>query len=150
MQYHLEKEMKNYLVKLAGTKWIGNGELWLDPEGNSAELYNCELRILEGAITYSWVYENEEKHGSYTFNDSGAIWKDSWHQEQPVQCSNVPNEKGIFTLHHEYAVPDNPNWGWRSKLSERPDSSLVLQMTNITPWGEDGRAVRMVFKREQA
>jgi hypothetical protein len=142
--------MKAWLEKLAGTKWKGKGELWLDPDGNVAEHYDCDINIQADVLKYSWFYENEAKHGSFRFNETGAIWVDSWHQENPVQCFYVPKAWGIFTVGHEYDVPDSPNWGWRSKLSERPDGSLVLQMTNITPWGEEGRAVRMVFNSEQA
>lgn len=142
--------MNQWLEKLAGTQWLGSGELWLDPEGNRANQYDCKLDIDADGIRYTWSYENENKKGSFRFNESGAIWADSWHQQKPVQCFNVPQAWGIFTVIHEYEVPDNPNWGWQSKLSERPDGSLVLQMTNITPWGEDGRAVRMVFAREKA
>ena len=29
----------------------------------------------------------------------------------------------------------------------RPDESLVVQMTNIAPWGEEGRAVRFTLTR---
>ncbi|MDJ0622430.1 MAG: hypothetical protein QNJ17_05665 [Desulfocapsaceae bacterium] len=137
--------IKDFLTKYAGTQWSGSGELWLDPEGNKAEKYDCELEIDIDVIYYSWIYENEIKKGSFSFNEAGAIWLDSWHQRESVQCTNVPETWGIFTLCNTYEVPGNPNWGWRSKLSKRPDNSLVLQMTNITPWGEEGRAVRMVF-----
>jgi hypothetical protein len=140
--------MKEWLTKLSGTRWKGKGELWLDPEGNSAEHYDSKLKIESDSISYSWIYEGDVKEGIFTFNAKGALWVDSWHQENPVQCFNVPKAWGIFTVSHEYDVPDNPKWGWRSQLSERPDGSLVLQMTNITPWGEEGRAVRMVFTRE--
>ena len=142
--------IKEWLKNLSGTKWVGNGELWLDPEGNDASNYACELKIDENIIYYSWFYEKELRKGSFTFNDDGAIWTDNWHQKKAVQCSHVPEAWGVFTVFHEYEVPESPNWGWRSKLSERPDSSLVLQMTNITPWGEEGRAVRMIFAHEQA
>lgn len=141
---------KLWLNKLAGTKWLGSGELWIDPKGNDAVLYDCKLNIEANAIYYSWFYENETKQGSFTFNDNGAVWVDSWHQPKSVQCVNATESWSIFNISHTYEVPDNPNWGWQSKLSERPDGSLVLQMTNITPWGEDGRAVRMVFTREKA
>lgn len=141
---------KLWLNKLAGTKWSGSGELWIDPKGNDADLYDCKLNIEADAIYYSWSYENETKQGSYTFNESGAVWEDSWHQPKSVQCVNATEFWGIFNVSHTYEVPDNPNWGWQSKLSERPDGSLVLQMTNITPWGEDSRAVRMVFTRAKA
>jgi hypothetical protein len=39
------------------------------------------------------------------------------------------------------------DWGWRIGLYLRPTDELALQMTVITPWGEEGRAVRMVFQR---
>lgn len=142
--------MKDWLAKFSGTKWKGKGELWLDPEGNSVSFYDCELSIENGAISYSWLYKNETKNGCFTFDEHSINWVDSWHQQNSVQCSTDPNAWGVFTASHEYEVPDNPNWGWRSKLSERPDGSLVLQMTNIASWGEEGRAVRMVFSREQA
>lgn len=140
--------MKNWLAKLTETQWMGKGELWLDPLGNRAEYFDCDLNIGNEAIKYTWLYENETKSGSFTFNETGATWVDSWHQQNLVHCLYVPNAWGIFTVSHEYEVPESKNWGWRSKLSERPDGSLVLQMTNITPWGEEGRAVRMVFNRK--
>ncbi len=141
--------IKQWLTKLAGTNWNGSGELWLDPEGNNATNYDCELKIENDAIYYTWSYENETKNGSFTFDESGAIWVDSWHQPESVQCLNVPDTWSVFTVNNTYDVPSSPSWGWQSKLSERPDGTLVLQMTNITPWGEEGRAVRMVFTPEE-
>lgn len=144
----MDTTLKDWLTQLAGSQWKGKGELWLDPEGNAAQLYECALKIEQDAVNYSWEYDKDTKRGSYTFNDDGATWQDSWHQKNLIQGFYVPKAWGIFTVSHEYQVPDNPNWGWRSKLSERPDGSLVLQMSNITPWGEEGRAVRMVFHRD--
>lgn len=60
---------------------------------------------------------------------------------------NTAATRGLFTVKSTYEVPSNPNWGWQSKLTELPDGTLVLQMTNIAPWGEEGRAVRMIFSR---
>lgn len=142
--------LKQWPNNLKGTTWSGNGELWLDPEGNNTINHECELNIDSDAIHYSWSYENRTQKGSFIFNENGLVWKDSWHQPKSVQCANRPETWSIFDVSYTYEVPDNPNWGWQSKLSERPDGSLVLQMTNITPWGEDGRAVRMVFTRSDA
>lgn len=142
--------INEWLTKWAGTTWSGRGELWLDPEGNNAETYDCELTIDSQAIDYAWYHENERQTGRFTFHEHGAIWVDSWHQPEAVQTVHVPAAWGIFTVSSTYAVPGSPDWGWRSNLAERPDGSLVLQMTNITPWGEEGRAVRMVLTRENA
>lgn len=136
------------LNRLSGSIWAGKGELWLDPEGNNAVKYDCQLHIDGDAINYTWSYENESQKGQFKFNEAGAVWFDSWHHADSVQCNNVADVWGIFTLFYAYEVPDNPNWGWRSTLSQRPDGALVLQMTNIAPWGEEGRAVRMVFLRK--
>ncbi len=142
--------IKQWLTKNMGTKWSGRGELWLDPEGNYAENYDCALSIDSDGMHYSWSYADQRNKGKFTFNESGAVWVDSWHQPKPVECFNVPEAWGLFSVRYSYEVPDSSNWGWRSMLSERPDGSLVLQMTNITPWGEEGRAVKMVFTRKKA
>ena len=65
--------IKKWLAKLAGTTWKGKGELWLDPEGNSAELYDSELKIASDSISYSWIFEGEVKNGSFTFNENGGF-----------------------------------------------------------------------------
>ncbi len=41
---------RQLLAKLEGTKWAGRGELWLDPEGNKADSYDCQLQVESGAI----------------------------------------------------------------------------------------------------
>ena len=136
---------KQLLSKFVGTKWSGKGELWLDPEGNKAGLFSCHLEVKSGSISYTWDYEGETKKGKYTFNENEGSWIDSWHQPGQVKCEDATDEWGLFTFKHTYEVPSSPSWGWQSKLSERPDGSLVLQMTNIAPWGEEGRAVRLIF-----
>ena len=141
---------KQWLAKLKGSNWTGKGELWLDPDGNKADIFNCQLQIESDAINYTWTYEDEIKKGNFTFNESGAIWVDSWHQPEPAKCLNVDDTWGLFTVKHTYEVPSNPNWGWQSKLTKRPDETLVLQMTNIAPWGEEGRAVRMIFSQAKS
>ena len=142
--------MIDWLTKYSDTKWTGLGELWLDTAGDTAETYDCELQVESHGIHYSWLYENKRQKGCFTLNKSGAHWVDSWHQKTPVECLLIPDTWGIFSLTHEYEVPASPNWAWRSILSHRPDHSLVLQMTNITSWGEEGRAVRMIFNQDTA
>ena len=135
------------LTDLVGTEWTGKGELWLDSEGNKADLCECALRVEAGQVRYTWSYEGQTKEGSFTFTEGGATWVDSWHQSEPMKCADVPDAWGLFAIESTYEVPDNPAWGWRTILSQRPDGDLVLQMVNLAPWGEEGRAVRMTFTR---
>ena len=137
--------IKESIKKFSGSKCSGTGELWLDPEGNSAITYDCELSIEKNVLSYSWFYEKELQKGQFTLNKDSVLWTDSWHQKDTVKCSYVSDSWGIFSIFHEYKIPQSPNWGWKTSFCERPDGSLVLQMTNVTSWGEEGRAVRMVF-----
>ncbi len=140
-----------WLTTLQNSQWQGRGELWLDPEGNEAQHYDCSLVIEKDNIQYSWQWEGKTQQGRYLFdntlNKKSASWSDSWHQPEPVDCKSVVDTGCLFSLFNAYKVPSNPDWGWRSQLSQRPSQELILQMTNITPWGEEGRAVRMVFNR---
>lgn len=133
------------LPELAGTEWKGDAELWLDPQGNTVFLSQCTLRVQAEAIDYTWSHEGQNQQGRLDVSENGAHWVDSWHQPERTACAHVPSA-GLFTVQHTYGQ----GWGWRTTLSERPDGDLVLQMTNLAPWGEAGRAVRMVFTRSDA
>ena len=139
--------LQSWLDEFQGSQWRGEAELWLDPNGNNVDVSECILAIESRVLTYSWAYEGETKTGSFIFDADGATWTDSWHQSEPVRCQYLSNAWGLFTVESSYSVPSGPDWGWRSKLSQRPDGSLVLQMTNIAPWGEEGRAVRMILQK---
>ena len=138
---------QSWINQFEGSRWDGQAELWLDPTGNEVDLSQCTLAIDSGILAYTWVYEGETHTGSFTFNDGGATWTDSWHQPEPTYCEYLSGAWGLFTVEYSYSAPPGTDCGWRSKLSQRPDNSLVLQMTNIAPWGEEGRAVRMIFQR---
>jgi len=140
--------VKAWIDVFDSTEWVGVGELWLDPEGNDVDRSECSMAIEANTLSYKWSYENEMKQGSFEFFDGGATWSDSWHQPKSAKCLNLQKTNSLFAIEHSYSEPSEPSWNWRSQLSERPDGSLVLQMTNIAPWGEEGRAVRMIFNKQ--
>ena len=136
--------------ELVGTRWTGTGELWLDPEGNEAKRCECTIAVEAGALRYTWSYEGKPQTGSITLRSGGADFTDTWHQPAVMPCEDVPGSWALFDVFGTYPAGDGPPWGWRTKLSLRAmgGESLVLQMTNIAPWGESGRAVRMVATRD--
>ncbi|HVY49405.1 MAG TPA: hypothetical protein VHB21_26115 [Minicystis sp.] len=132
---------------LIGSKWVGRGELWLDRLGNEAHVYDCSAAIERDAFTYRWSREGKQHEGSIALDADGATFRDSFHSESAVRCAPVAGAWGLFAVHFTFAVGDGPPWGWRVQLSRRPSGELVLQMTNVLPWGEETRAVRMIFAR---
>jgi hypothetical protein len=141
--------MANRALELhVGTEWVGKGELWLDPLGDDVTRYECTLRVEREAVRYTWQYEGKTHEGAFVLGDASARWSDSWHQPSAVECAVVGDAWGLLALHSTYEAPGGPPWGWRTVLSERPTGELVLQMTNIAPWGEEARAVRMVLAKK--
>jgi hypothetical protein len=136
------------LADLIGTSWTGHGELWLDRLGNQAETCACTVAIADHVISYDWSYQGAPHHGRLALRADGADFSDSWHSPTAMACTTVAGSWALVEVTGTYAAGDGPPWGWRIAVSHRPSTDqLVLQMTNVKPWGEDGRAVRMICDR---
>ena len=131
------------LAELAGTRWSGAAELWLDPLGDQAVRSDCTFSVEADALRYTWSHEGTSHRGSITLRGEEADFTDTFHQPEPMVCRRLPDASALFQVHGRYGP--SSEWGWRTALSLRtPTGELVLQMTNIAPWGEEARAVRMV------
>jgi hypothetical protein len=136
----------NVLSDLNGSRWTGTAELWLDPLGNEGTRSDCTISVDDDVVRYTWSHEGDEHEGSVALHDDGADFTDSWHQPRPMTCGRVPGALGLLQVQGEYGP--RSEWRWRIGLSVRsPTGELVLQMTNIAPWGEEARAVRMICVR---
>ena len=134
------------MSELEGTSWVGDAELWLDPLGDHVVTSSCTASVTSNGLTYTWSHEGNTQTGKVTLGDDGATFVDSWHQPEAMACRQVPDTPGLFQVQGRYG-PDL-DWGWRIALVFRePTGELVLQMTNIAPWGEEARAVRMTLAR---
>ncbi|MDX1626968.1 MAG: hypothetical protein R3323_10675 [Wenzhouxiangellaceae bacterium] len=133
----------------ADTEWAGSAELWLDPAGDKAEVSDASLQVAPSRIDYTWSFRGKDQEGEIVLGEEGLRWRDSWHQPEPVRLEPVRDHGALLAGEYSYSAPTGPDWHWRVKLAQRPDGTLVLQMTNIAPWGEEVRAVRMVFQEAE-
>jgi len=131
------------LRDLAGTRWTGRAELWLDPAGDRADWSDCALEIGPDGVRYTWSHQGKPHAGRLAPRSGGADFTDTFHAAEPMDCAALPGSRALLEVAGRYGPPGE-EWGWRIALCRRPDGTLVLQMTNVTPWGEEGRAVRMV------
>ncbi len=130
----------------AGSEWSGTSELWVDPSGNEGETSDATLKVGDDSMTYTWAFRGTPHSGELTWAADGLRWHDSWHQPAPVALTPVAGHGALLAGEYSYLAGSGPDWHWRIKLVQRPDDTLVLQMTNIAPWGEEARAVRMVVR----
>ena len=136
------------LSDLAGTHWTGSAELWLDPLGDQVVRSDSTISVEPDLVRYTWSHEGRPHEGSIRLRSDHAEFTDSWHQAEPMRCRAVPGAWGLLQVQGEYGP--EADWGWRIGLSLRsPSGELVLQMTNVAPWGEEVRAVRMICRREE-
>lgn len=135
------------LTELRGSQWKGTNELWLDPLGDQVQKSECTMSVEDQVVRYTWSHEGKTHEGSISLLEGGADFTDTWHQPTPMKLRALPGAWGLFQVQGEYG-PDS-DWGWRIGLFLRaPTGELVLQMTNIAPWGEEVRAVRMIGQRQ--
>ena len=136
------------LRELEGTQWSGRSELWLDPLGNEAVTSECTIAIQPHEVAYTWSYEGTSHTGKIALRDGIVEFSDSFHSPEPMTMRSVLGSWAVVDVQGTYPAGDGPPWGWRITVSLRTDGDeLVLQMTNIKPTGEEGRAVRMICKR---
>ncbi|MEZ5290651.1 MAG: hypothetical protein R2745_06185 [Vicinamibacterales bacterium] len=140
------------LGDLAGTSWHGTAALWLDPLGDRAETSPCLLHVEADAVRYTWAWQDTPHEGRITVGPAGGTFTDTFHSRDLMPCAPGPGTWALLDLVGTYGVAPGPPWGWRIFASLRPadgdaPEALVLQMTNIAPWGEETRAVRMIARR---
>lgn len=134
------------LEELDGTVWAGQAELWVDPLGDKVKKSACTLRIDGGTLDYTWEHEGAPHKGTIVITGDVATFEDSWHQPDAMACKRLDAGGAVFQVAGQYGP--NEEWGWRIALCLRePTGQLVLQMTNVAPWGEEARAVRMTVSR---
>ena len=103
-------------------------------------------------LEYTWTYEGKPQQGLLIFGSdpksasAQAVWTDSWHSANVLMLCDGSVKGSTLTVEGKYAVPDNPDWGWRTELTPGTDS-LLYRMYNVTPEGFAELAVETDFLR---
>lgn len=139
------------LSVLAGSRWHGTAELWLDPLGNDAQVSPCTLELDAASVRYTWAFSGAAHHGAIEIERAGGTFTDTFHSPVPMLLRPLASW-ALVDLTGTYSAGEGAPWGWRILVSHRPSlegapEAVVLQMTNVAPWGEETRAVRMVATR---
>ncbi|HEX8430376.1 MAG TPA: DUF1579 family protein [Longimicrobium sp.] len=144
------------LVACAGS-WTGTNTLH-DPMSGKPEVTASTLTgtpVLRGTfarVDYTWSYQDAPQEGSFLIGfdpKAGTLsihWIDSWHNGRSVmKCAGPADESGTMTMLGSFAAPSGPDWGWRIAIEPRPGSAIRIDMTNISPEGEEYPAVEATY-----
>jgi hypothetical protein len=124
--------------------WTGTMRLWLEADAPPDES-GSTATLIGGRLHWTWSFGGAPKAG--WIDPADLTWADSFHQPEPKPLRPMPRPGALLSGDYTYPAPEGPDWGWQVVLSQRPDGALVLQMTNLCPWGESAPAVMAVWAR---
>lgn len=126
-------------------QWTGTSQLWLDPRKPAIDS-EATAHVTNEQIRYHWKNGDKAHDGVIVVHDEGIRWKDSFHQPSETELQPQHPFGALVSAAYAYTADPDPIWHWRIVVFQRPDGSLVIQMTNIPPWGEESPAARLVFQ----
>jgi len=147
--------------KLSGLvgEWKGTNRLhttWMPVKlhkSDSSAAVRSKMNEQFLTIEYAWAFEGEKQEGLLILGcDSKsdavqAVWTDSWHSKDTLMlCNGTIDNDGRISVVGSYAVPEHPDWGWRTEIIPG-ENSFRYAMYNITPEGEEEIAVETDFTR---
>lgn len=139
-------------------QWQGVNRLWLAPaepaqESDSTAVLQMAAGGQFATLAYTWVYQGQPQEGLLLLGQVHqqqveVVWIDSWHmQDKMMLCVGQVEADGAVWVKGSYAAPPDPDWGWRIALQPISPDQFRLVMHNITPAGEEMKAVEVTYAR---
>ena len=143
--------------KMAG-KWEGTCKTWFKP-GELADESKVlgEIKVVMKNFlrhSYTGSMKGKPRHGEEltAYNsitkEFQVNWIDDFHMSNSMLFSLGEVKARGFSVQAKYDVgEDLPPWGWRTEYELIDDDHLTITAYNITPDGQEGKAVETVYVR---
>lgn len=147
------------LAAMAG-EWEGTFKLWFEPGDPVCESKQTgSIRSVLGGRFLLHEYETEMNGepisgiAIYGHHLDGGTWEAAWGESfgtgtQLMHCTG-PAAGGFNVLGSYGDGRGGPDWGWRTEIEQPDADTLVIVMTNISPNGEEAKAVETRYARKR-
>lgn len=146
-----------FLSALAG-HWQGMARTWFEPDvlADESPVQATLHTYLDGRfliLEELGTLIGHEMRGRMTIGYNllrgryEVLWLNNLHNSSAAMyCIGQPAPGG-FSVIGSYAVPGNPDWGWRIELILQETGDLFITHYNITPTGQESKGVEMVYRK---
>lgn len=147
-----------FLEQLIG-RWKGTYTLYEPPNETPVPSPSAfkVVPVLAGRfvqIDYDWALRKDKQQGQLLLGYDAkprlapAAWLDTWHNGDKIMActGKAPGAKSL-TLMGSFAVPGDPDWGWRTVLTFKSKDTLAFDMDCLPPKGREFLAVRATYTR---